>query len=299
MRPNIVYFILLANALGSFSILLLPSMERRRQWCLCFSCMVLPVFGLLGMVFVFLFRTVFGNQEIDKEGLSVKLPGLDYISDVNFEKEVNVVPVEEALLVNPNMTKRQIVMEAIKHNPADYLISLKKALYTEDSETAHYAATGITDVKRVLERRVVAAAEEYQKDTDNRMAINRYIDALNLMIESKLTVEIMHRQYQLTLVSILKSLIESGVIVETEKYELLIEALVNLGLMKEALKWAKEFVNAHPKKEKPLVYLLDLAYTQKDKYLFYDTLNELKHADFDTSTNTREMITYWEQSNEK
>jgi tetratricopeptide (TPR) repeat protein len=297
MKPLMLIIILFLNTLVALSIFLIPGMAIKRKWCLSSICITTPIIGIVGIGLVFLSRKLFRQQDIGEDDLSIKLPGLDYVSDVNFEKEVNVVPVEEALLINPDRTKRQMVMEAIKHNPADYLMSLKKALHADDSETAHYAASGITDVKRILERDLLEASAKYKEKSNNRNYVNHYIRALSNMIESQLSVDIMQRRYQLQLVSVIETFIDSGMNVEEKMYELLLDTLMMLDGYQEAIQWAQRFVEAYPDNEKSLMYVLNISYTLKNNQVFQHALNDLKQPRFATSTQTRDIIAYWDKAN--
>ena len=63
----------------------------------------------------------------------------------NEERERNVIPVEEALAVSDEKNLRMAMMNIIKGDMNESLSSVALALNSEDSESAHYAASILSD----------------------------------------------------------------------------------------------------------------------------------------------------------
>lgn len=66
--------------------------------------------------------------------------------DIN--KELNLIPMEEALLINNYHTIRKMILGIISDDMGRYPQVLKNALSNKDSETSHYAATAIVELRR-------------------------------------------------------------------------------------------------------------------------------------------------------
>lgn len=64
----------------------------------------------------------------------------------DIEKEVDRVPIEEALMISDTMNRRQLFLEVLKRpDVEDYMGGIRSAMAQEDSEVVHYAASYITD----------------------------------------------------------------------------------------------------------------------------------------------------------
>ena len=62
----------------------------------------------------------------------------------NHHEVGNIVPLEEALIINENNTKRRMMLDALYDDPLKYLDVLLVASHNEDVETAHYATTTLS-----------------------------------------------------------------------------------------------------------------------------------------------------------
>ena len=128
----------------------------------------IPYLGLAALIiFYFYSKTKKHAKEYEKEEVFLKTSKMINISQIDQNKEKNIIPVEEALIVNDHQIQRQMVMEVAKRNPKEYLNELKKALLASDTETAHYAASSILELKRDYDKEVIKAQKNY--DSKNAM----------------------------------------------------------------------------------------------------------------------------------
>ena len=72
------------------------------------------------------------NEEIHR---SILVPG-------NADEE-QVIPLEEALLVNNPLQKRQLILSVLTEAPTSYYHLLQQARLNNDSEVVHYASTAL------------------------------------------------------------------------------------------------------------------------------------------------------------
>ena len=61
------------------------------------------------------------------------------------ERERDIIPLEEAILVNEKKDLRMVMMNVIKEDIRNSLASITLALDSEDSEASHYAAAVLSD----------------------------------------------------------------------------------------------------------------------------------------------------------
>ncbi len=155
---EIVRLILLINLIVVALYLLFHLWKKRWKKGLLLSVFMLamPVVGPLYLLFGELLQAIqklFGNRTVSMEELSFDQSRVRMILDADVEKERNVVPVEEALLVSDKQDKRVRFLEILKQKQTEPLSTIRSAVENEDSEIAHYAAAYVTDtISRVKER---------------------------------------------------------------------------------------------------------------------------------------------------
>lgn len=147
----------------------------------------MPILGFVLIILMNYFIKVMRANETDYSYYigEKKYEDLHYLRPLNKQNEVNKVSIEEALSLNSNAYKRQMVMETLSSdNVLDYIDVLKKALKNTDSETVHYATAVIMETQRKLVDSLMKLRKIYQNDTSNRQAIINYEEALSNTIFS-------------------------------------------------------------------------------------------------------------------
>ncbi len=116
----------------------------------------------------------------------------------------NLVPIEEALIVNSAKERREIIMDVLNDNPKEYVEFLQKAGNNEDSEVVHYAVTAMVEISKENDYMLQNLAREYAKNPDDINVLSRYCDFLWSVLEQRLLsgqVEIMNRNLFSELIS--------------------------------------------------------------------------------------------------
>ncbi|RDY30333.1 hypothetical protein [Lachnotalea glycerini] len=142
----------------------------------------IPIFGFVLVSLMDYFIQVMRADETDYSYYigEKKYEDLHYLKPLNKQKEIDKVSIEEALNLNSNTYKRQMVMDTLSSdNVLDYIDVLKKALGNTDSETVHYATAVIMETQRKLVDSLLKLRRAYQQDMDNRYAITNYEEALS------------------------------------------------------------------------------------------------------------------------
>lgn len=116
-----------------------------------------------------------------------KYEDLYYLKPMDKQSEINKVSIEEALNMNNNAYKRQMVMNTLSSDDVlDYIDALKKALKNTDSETVHYATAVIMETQRKLVDSLMKLRKIYKSDKNNHQAIINYEEALSNTIFSEI-----------------------------------------------------------------------------------------------------------------
>jgi len=120
--------------------------DNRRTYVIRFIVMVLcpvivPLFFLMGhlfYLFVFWREANLADVVFSKDRVKTN-------QKADEEAERDIIPLEEAILVNEKKNLRSVLMNVMRQDIGDSLASIMLALDSEDSETSHYAAAVLSD----------------------------------------------------------------------------------------------------------------------------------------------------------
>ena len=128
-----------------------------------------PVWGALCVLILHL--QVFIKAENSRKIGIEKLQVNEEIYKNNFrlreENDHDIVPLEEALLINDPEKRRKLIMDILNDDPSKYIELLEKARMNEDVEVVHYAITAMVELSKdydsklqTFERTYAAAPED-------------------------------------------------------------------------------------------------------------------------------------------
>ena len=93
---------------------------------------------------------------------------LSYLQEPDREKELNQVPMEEALTINDFSFRRGMIMQLLNgENTLQYLDVLHSALGNEDTETTHYASAVIMELQRKVQEELIQREVRFERSPDN------------------------------------------------------------------------------------------------------------------------------------
>lgn len=78
------------------------------------------------------------------------------------ENDRDVVPLEEALLLNDSSRRRELIMNVLNDNPGEYVELLKQARMNEDVEVVHYAITAMVELFKEYDYRLQKLRKIYE-----------------------------------------------------------------------------------------------------------------------------------------
>ncbi len=155
-----------------------------------------PFFGPLSILLLewMILRKKEGVCSTDIYKLSLGDSIYNKITIEDDERPQEIVPLEEAILIDDVNTRRAIMMEILHQNPTQFLDLLMVARFNNDVELSHYAATSIMEIQREYElatQKTAVAVEQNPKDV---AAMDKYINILGEYIDSGLLHD--HLLYQ-------------------------------------------------------------------------------------------------------
>ncbi|MFN8382605.1 MAG: hypothetical protein U0V02_11725 [Anaerolineales bacterium] len=104
----------------------------------------------------------------------------------SFHENGDIVPLEEAILINDVKVRRRFMLETLYTDPLKYLDILNIAKYNDDVETSHYATTTISKAQKDFQLSIQKLAVAVENNPDDSSTLDEYIDTLEKYIESGL-----------------------------------------------------------------------------------------------------------------
>ncbi|MFR2310566.1 MAG: hypothetical protein ACLS6Z_11835 [Roseburia inulinivorans] len=117
---------------------------------LMFPVVFVPVWGVLCVLILYFQIWIQSDQrkEVGVEKMKVNEEIYKNIFQSGTEQEGNIVPLEEALIVNEPELRRELIMNVLNDNPEEYVELLKQARMNEDVEVVHYAITAMVELSK-------------------------------------------------------------------------------------------------------------------------------------------------------
>lgn len=258
-----------------------------------FIIFFLPVSGILAGFVVELLNWAEkqGNKPIN---MLLPTPEEDILwrSLKTIDEKGDVVPLEEALLINDYRTRRDLVLDTLYDDPLKYLDVLMVARHNEDIETSHYATTMISHTQRKFQREVQKLAYETRRSPDDLDLLNRYIDTLVVYIESGLLEEYLLNNQRRKLADAL----ERKLSFEPKDLDTLVTKIRNqfaLGDTYPAYETLDQLKNYWPQKEQTWLEALRLCVNNHDRNKLMETIAEIETMDIEWTIKGKSILNYW------
>lgn len=277
------------NLIASVIFLVKNKEEKAGAVLMFFLFLAVPVFGILMYYIpIWMFGLLHGRNVYNIEDLIYAGENESYVERPDVEKEMNVVPVKEALVINDSKEKRKVILDIIKTDMSRNYKTILPALKDDDSETSHYAAAMAMEIQS-RQRKVINGLEErlaqgesveeellkaYRSYADSRVLTGRDMadikDRYIRLIKTAGEEKTFGRPYYITLADYLA---------ERKQYE-------------EGIATLRAGIEAEPD-EKLYDKLLELYYLMGRKKEFADTIKEIRNSDIVLSPERLERLRFW------
>jgi hypothetical protein len=180
---------------------------RKEQILLIFF---VPIFGPIAAIVIEILN-VLGKQDSKPVGLEPLTLGDDilWVTLKSFHESGDIVPLEEAILINDVKVRRRFMLETLYTDPLKYLDILNIAKYNDDVETSHYATTTIAKAQKDFQLSIQKLAVAVENDPDNSELLDEYTETLDKYIESGLLEEHLLRNLRIVYSKALDKKMES------------------------------------------------------------------------------------------
>lgn len=138
----------------------------------------IPFFGVLciGLLQLQFFLKKENSRPIGLEKLRINEEIYKNNVQVREKNDRDIVPLEEALLINEPELRRQLIMNILNDDPSRYMELLEKARLNEDVEVVHYAITAMVELSKDYDSRLQTMERTYAAAPDDPLVLDEYCD---------------------------------------------------------------------------------------------------------------------------
>lgn len=266
--------------------------RRKEYWIKTIVMIICPLVGPVFFFAVWFVYYLLFHQNVDLEDVVFSKERVETHLKADEEQEGNMVPIEEALVVCDKDNLRTLVMNVVRGDVEKSLSSIALALNSEDSETAHYAATVLRDVLNDFRGQV----------QELHIAINRkekgWDDYACILIEymhSILSQDVFQEAEQTEFIAIME---EACLLLYEQMYyrlkpvyiQWLCDLLLGVREYERMRKWCERSRDLYPDELSTYVCYLKYYFTVEKKKEFFEELDRLKKSNIVIDRETLELI---------
>lgn len=301
----VILFLNLVIALVYLLFMLMHKKEKSRS-CIYKTVIMLlcPVVGPLFFGLSFLIFKLFLSEPVDLNDVVFSKDRVKTYVHPDEERERNMVPLEEAIEIMDKENLRGVMMNVIRKDFQKSLTAISLALNSEDTETAHYAASVLQDAlnhfRDNVEKQYAAlkeedrALEQVNSDADcTALALKatELLDYMNEVLRQKVFTEIEQK-------SLTAKMNEVGQILFKRKseeftpalYEKLCMRLLETQDYEECAEWCNRATQHYPDTLSTYTCQLKLYFACGEKEKFFEVMNDLKHSAVVIDNETLELL---------
>ena len=267
--------------------------DNRRTYLLRFIVMILcPVVGPAFFFAGHLFYLVVFWRDVDLADVIFSKDRVRTHMKADEERERDIIPLEEAILVNEKKNLRMVMMNVIKEDFSNCLASITLALDSEDSEASHYAAAVLSDELnkfRIYVQRLWKQMQE--EDAGQTECEEMLLDYMNDILKQ----HIFSSHEQRTFVNILAGAAESLYGKEPARftlgrYEEVCLRTLETKDFETCEKWCGRLAEQFPEELPAYTCRLKLQFAKQEREAFFETLDALKKSNVVIDNETLELV---------
>ncbi len=272
--------------------------EQKREWAMRFLIIAaLPVIGFLMPLF---WPKRWQDSDESKEERFNQIVRIERTDDWEIlarpvgsaEKEMNVVPLEEALLVNDLSTRRKMMIDLLKKDTLEYIDVIQMAVRNEDTETSHYAVSAIVELKRKLTLAIQELSVKFEEDKSDPYLLRAYADVLKAYMNSGYLDERTLLKHKITYVDLLDRLIAASPELPAT-YEDKVDTELELNRLDAAEETGKLYLERFPRLEGAYLSLMKVYYYRRSYAQLQAVKESLQQSPLRLSNQALTAVRFW------
>ncbi len=281
--------ILLCVLLGINTIIVLAYLsfnllrkKRKSRSCLIRGMVMLlcPLAGPLFFAMAHVFYRLFFSAPVNLEDVVFSKERKRTFIHAEEERERNLVPLEEAIEITDTDNLRGLMMNVVRGDIQKSLASIMLALNSEDTETAHYAASvlqdALNDFRANVQKQYNLIMEGKPEQLDLAEALVDYMD--QVLVQHVFT-DMEQERYVGILGEVCELLYnQDRTRMTSSRYEAVSLRFLELEDFANSEKWCERAEYHFPNTLATFSCLLKLYFNSGQKRKFFEVINELKHS---------------------
>lgn len=254
-----------------------------------------PVWGMI-CVLLLHFQIFFhrdNRREIGIEKMKINEEIYRSIIVPKEESDRNIVPLEEALLIDEAGTRRDLIMNVLNDDPKNYIDMLKQARMNEDVEVVHYAITGMVELSKEYENKLQKMEYRYAKEPENQQLISEYCDFLQEYLSQGLLEGQMELVQRNQYIKLLKQKLKYKEDLHT--YVCLTKEQMQLKEYEQALKSLKRMGEKWHRNEEYWILRIRYCVELKQGRELKETLEQIQQEHIYLSAKGKEVLAFWQE----
>jgi hypothetical protein len=253
----------------------------------------IPLFGFLAALTADLTNRYKGKLSDPGEIETVKLEKDIYWKSIRKQSHTeNVVPLEEALIINDRQTRKKLVLDTLLDDPMKNIDILLLARENNDVDTAHYANTTIAKIQRDFQLQIQKLAAAHESDRENSAILEQYLMTLIKFIESGLSEAYLLKRQRIILAALLDEKIKKGGW-SKEVLQIKIDNAIALQDINIAIETNEIMHQNFPDDEQTWINELKISVAAHDPSRLENTIRSIKKTNIDWSIRGREKVSAW------
>lgn len=266
--------------------------EKNNYVIKSFVMILCPVVGICVVFCSFLFYKLFFFEPVDLDDVIFSKDRVKAVTHADEERERNIVPLEEAIEITDEKNLRTLMMNVVQGDIQKFLASISLALNSEDTETAHYAASvlqdALNDFRITVEKRRKLLMEDRKKRAILAESLMEY---MNEVLKQRVFTDMEQNNYVAVMDEIGEFFYEDRPDEMTSsQFEEISMRLLEVGDYRNCQKWCERARYYHPDTLSTYTCQMKLYFTNGEKERFFEVLDELRHSTVVVDSETLEMI---------
>ena len=253
---------------------------------------ICPVIAPLVMGLSYFLYKVFMSAPVDLEDVIFGKEHPKFETKAEEDREKNMIPLEEAIVITQKQDLRTLMMNVVSRDIKNSLASITLALNSEDTETAHYAASvlqdALNDFRTVVEKEYKAILDNVPDKYDR---CRNLIDYMDQVLSQKVFIEMEQRNYVEIMETVGEILFEGEPdSITTEQYENISLRLLGIEDFDKCEKWCERARIYCPTSLASFTCQLKLYFAMRRREDLFRVINELKASPIVIDKETLELI---------
>lgn len=297
----IIYIILGINFLLILNFIA-KNIKSKSKLFLCLFFLFLPLIGFIIYIVSMIVIKYLNSKLYDRLSLVNRYKSEEEIHSPDVDKELNIIPINDAMVMANSFEKRKLLLEQLKKDIHINYKSILDASEDKDTETAHYVASVKMEVYNKLNLALQKAVKTYENGKNegskqnNIFATYSLLTALINVIESKLLSDNELSLY----IKKYCDLVERELLTRNEEISLELVEFYNKFIIYSV--YIKSYThviatfNKIPKKhrnERMYIQILKMYYDTNQEDNFKKIFNDLRNSSIPLSSEGLELVRFW------